>query len=389
MESQVPARIAGAPTRAPSAGGSRNFHLDTVRAIAAAVVVFDHTRGAFFRPYSAYKSAPHGLLINLVYTDHYFARAAVMLFFLLSGYLVGMSALRAEKKGRFTWPNYLLSRLSRLWVVLIPALLLTVVLDTIGIRYGIPNSIAMGEAVAQRSLPNFLGTLVFLQKIFVEPFGSNGATWSLAFEFWYYILFPLAALAVLQARRRWLHAILFVLICALCWGEILTRFPIWCAGVVVGVVADRWPIVSRPLRRITVAASLLMLAAAVLASAAHRMGALASDYAMMVPSFTLIWALISMPPAHAGVYAKTSIFFSEMSYTLYLTHQPLVAVLSALLLRDKLWPADVPHLIMLLCGPIALAFVFAYLMYLLFESRTDTVRNWARQKLHIGSAAGA
>ena len=105
LESEVPARIAGAPTRAPSVGAYRNFHLDTVRAIAAAVVVLDHSVSVFFRPYAAYKSIPHGLLVNLVYMDHFFARAAVMLFFLLSGYLVGMSALRAEKKARFRWPS--------------------------------------------------------------------------------------------------------------------------------------------------------------------------------------------------------------------------------------------------------------------------------------------
>jgi peptidoglycan/LPS O-acetylase OafA/YrhL len=43
------------------------------------------------------------------YLEHYFAGSAVMVFFALSGYLVGGSALRAMGKNRWSWGNYLLN----------------------------------------------------------------------------------------------------------------------------------------------------------------------------------------------------------------------------------------------------------------------------------------
>jgi peptidoglycan/LPS O-acetylase OafA/YrhL len=39
----------------------------------------------------------------------------------------------------------------------------------------------------------FVGNLAFLQTIAVPIFGTNGPMWSLANEFWYYLIFPLAA----------------------------------------------------------------------------------------------------------------------------------------------------------------------------------------------------
>ena len=53
-------------------------------------------------------------------------------FFALSGFLVGGPAFRAILHGDWNWERYMIKRLTRLWIVLIPALLLTLGLDTAG-----------------------------------------------------------------------------------------------------------------------------------------------------------------------------------------------------------------------------------------------------------------
>jgi len=55
-------------------------------------------------------------------------------FLVMSGYLVGGSVLRSRKAGRWSWRSYLLGCLSRLYVVLLPALLLGGLIDWFGMR---------------------------------------------------------------------------------------------------------------------------------------------------------------------------------------------------------------------------------------------------------------
>lgn len=52
---------------------------------------------------------------------------AVMVFFVLSGYFISSSVLHSLENGTWSWREYLTKRLLRLWIVLIPALLLTYV----------------------------------------------------------------------------------------------------------------------------------------------------------------------------------------------------------------------------------------------------------------------
>ena len=138
------------------------------------------------------------------------ASEAVVVFFVLSGYLVGGSVLRAVRVGTWTWKDYLLKRLTRLWVPLIPGLIIGVILDRLGYRifgqgsiYHNPPGIDLLTAVdlARRvGVRVFLGNAFFLQGILVPHLGTNVSLWSLADEFWYYIIFPLSVLAVTAGR---------------------------------------------------------------------------------------------------------------------------------------------------------------------------------------------
>jgi peptidoglycan/LPS O-acetylase OafA/YrhL len=165
----------------------RNVHLDAMRGLAAVSVLCTHIRELYFVPYH---QAGSGLLVKFLYIDHYVARAAVIFFFALSGYLVGMSALNAIESGRWSWRDYLLNRFSRLYVVLVPALLLTAVLDWIGranalSRWAYFNDPSEGglTTASLDTFKNFFGTLFFLQNIHTGWFGSNSPLWSLSCEF--------------------------------------------------------------------------------------------------------------------------------------------------------------------------------------------------------------
>ena len=124
-----------------------------------------------------------------------------MMFFALSGYLVGGSALRALGKRRWSWGNYLLNRATRLYVALIPALILTAILDHLARTHG-----GMNMGYAPQSMKDFWGSVFFLQGISTQPYGSDGPLWSLSYEFWFYILFsvdsPLGKTGIPSAPPR-------------------------------------------------------------------------------------------------------------------------------------------------------------------------------------------
>jgi peptidoglycan/LPS O-acetylase OafA/YrhL len=359
---------------------TRNVHLDAMRGLAAVIVVCTHLRQTFFVPY---RQAGPGLLVKLIYIDHYVVRAAVIYFFVLSGYLVGGSVLKSVRDGRWSWREYALSRLSRLYVVLIPALVLTALLDWIGRSNGVTGwaylnpTEEMGFAVAQLDTwRNFFGTLFFLQHIRTELYGSNTPLWSLACEFWYYLVFPVLALTLIR-RRGWLAAGLSVT--AIGWFVgygVYSLFPCWLAGVAVGWLARGWLLRTGIQRVLVVSGACALLVAVVVAMGAHRLNGLLADYLITLGAMALVWAALSSPMAGRR-YGAAAVLLSEMSYTLYATHLPFLLLLERFWLRERLWPADFAHLLLALV-PLLAALCFAYGMYRLFEARTGEVRRFLR-----------
>ena len=107
----------------------RLVHLDMLRGLAALGVVIGHVRGFVIVPYAMSSSDLFG---SLFYFCTSVGHQCVLAFFALSGFLVGGQALEAILAGNWNLPQYLLKRLTRLWVVLLPALFLTWIFEQWG-----------------------------------------------------------------------------------------------------------------------------------------------------------------------------------------------------------------------------------------------------------------
>ena len=173
--------------------------------MAAWLVVAEHARSLIFADYGELQSP--GILAKGFYFLTGFGHEAVMVFFVISGYLVGGKVWSLYREGRFGWRRYLADRASRLYAVLFVALLLGAAMDWTGYlffnKYGLYNhgyegAIAvLGAAPIERmGLRDFLVNAFFLQTIAGPTFGSNGPLWSLSYEWWYYVLFPMVLAAL-------------------------------------------------------------------------------------------------------------------------------------------------------------------------------------------------
>ena len=128
-------------------GSAASDHLDLMRGGAAILVMLGHLRNLFLvSPEEVVSHA--GVLVKFVYLISGFSHFAVMIFFALSGFLVGGSVIRGRMEGKWSWSAYFATRLTRLWIVLIPALLLGAIWDHSGILAFGTSGIYGGQARA-------------------------------------------------------------------------------------------------------------------------------------------------------------------------------------------------------------------------------------------------
>ncbi|MBX6359770.1 MAG: acyltransferase [Acidobacterium ailaaui] len=200
--------------------------LDLLRALAALLVCLEHWRNLFYVDYG--QIASHRILFALPYVVCGAGHQAVVIFFVLSGYLISGSIFRMMRHGEWSWRLYLTHRLVRLWIVLVPALLLGAALDFAGLHFHLAPALYAGQTGTHmmNRVPetfracSFFGNLFFLQGILTTTFGSNTPLWSLANEFWYYILFPCAFLAF---RKKNVQAVT----CSECGHLFSVRMVCW------------------------------------------------------------------------------------------------------------------------------------------------------------------
>ena len=102
--------------------------LDLIRALAAMAVFLQHLRTLIFISYS---NGPAGFFKKTFYFLTGFSHEAVVIFFVLSGFFITGVVVNAWESGKFYFLNYGLDRLIRLWIVLIPGLMLTFIADRI------------------------------------------------------------------------------------------------------------------------------------------------------------------------------------------------------------------------------------------------------------------
>src|SRR5262249_3387507 len=104
--------------------------LNLLRGAAAIAVAFGHWRNLFYCDYG--QVAAPGVATKGFYFLSGLGHESVIIFFVLSGFVIANSIRKSFELSRWSWGEYLLARLSRLWVVLIPALLLGGCLDLLG-----------------------------------------------------------------------------------------------------------------------------------------------------------------------------------------------------------------------------------------------------------------
>ncbi|OUL29875.1 hypothetical protein BV372_22535 [Nostoc sp. T09] len=188
--------------------------LDLVRVVSAFSVTLSH---------SSYLTYTGEFKEYFLWAGH----PAVMIFFVLSGYVIAFSS--ETKHSHFS--SYFIARLVRLYPVYIFALILVPILDFFG-QTNAPEIYARYTYSDFKTL--FLIHFFFLQEtdlFYKIKYFSDGPLWSLSYEFWFYTFFGL-----LYYHKKLFYNNKFLSLGCLILGislflRIILLFPVWLFGV--------------------------------------------------------------------------------------------------------------------------------------------------------------
>ncbi|HEY0296446.1 MAG TPA: acyltransferase [Bordetella sp.] len=352
-----------------------SIHLDFLRGMAALVVCAGHIRQLVLPPLTGGTGAG-GLTIG---------DEAVMVFFVLSGYLVGLPILRtAFARHVVDDKKYIVDRLARLWTVLLPALAIGCAIDiygsTIFPRFYGP------DILNPTSWTAFLGNLLFVQQLQgpIQPLGTNVVLWSLAYEFWFYVLAYLIAKAALRDKGWWLYAAATIAMYAAFPVHFDFTFLLWLSPILLpGLVTAfitwaGWVVKPRSKWLLSVGAALAFVVLFGLTKKLTVSRYWGELFVVCITNLLLLclivcWSSVAVQEKLNWVaksYKAVAHSLSSVSYTLYLTHLPLVTLGTAYM-KDAHVPAWAMFFILFIAS-----IVWAGFLYFLFERHTYKLRNF-------------
>jgi peptidoglycan/LPS O-acetylase OafA/YrhL len=335
-----------------------SLYLDSIRVFAACVVFLSHV---------SFQNISGGQLRFMASTGV----EAVDIFFVLSGFVIAYSCSTREQTAR----NYIISRASRIYSVAIPALILTAILDAIGM---IISPQTYTGAYQPISLGLILRSVLFIGEQWNShrfP-GSDGPYWSLGFEVWYYIAFGVFLFSF--QRWRWAATVAVLLFIG---PKVALMFPAWLMGVAVYRLTSAntlpqstgWMLLISPLLVLVsyqlIPHSPLQQFTAVTLDF-ERLKSTGQDYLISALFSAHLIGFSTVSPTFAPLLewqAQRIRWIAGASFSIYLVHLPIMHIVSAM----SPWPKSSPLTLLLLLTITPLAcFVFAEVS----ERRKDKVK---------------
>jgi peptidoglycan/LPS O-acetylase OafA/YrhL len=339
--------------------------LDWLRFAAAFMVLMTHARTTSFVAYGELATSNRGLLAQLFYAATKGGHEAVIIFFVLSGFLVGGKLIERVSAGTFNALDYAVDRATRLYVPLVPALLLT-----IGTAWIVSGRVHW---------PPIMGSAAFLQGIFVNSPGLNTALWTLSYEFWFYLVGGLAATAIITRNTWWL---LFAGVGLLAFTFLSPNYLIaWLVGALAycarPATFSRWHLGATV--ALTMVAILMSFAAATSEPVLWAPPKGTAILFLAVAVAMLIQQLAGARQASVSAFDRLGGSLAAFSYSLYLTHFPILHLLA--LAGPGPSPDFGPLGVGLFAAKLAVCLSAAWVIYHLSERHTDAIRRSVKSRL--------
>ena len=295
-----------------------SLYLDLWRAFAALIVVMAHMR-------------QDGFDLPITFAGK-FAHEAVIVFFVLSGLVIAHSTFDNNRG----WRDYLAARASRLYAVIVPAILLSVACAAIVSPPGWSSGTVKS---AEWSAWDIVSSLLFLNRSWLNDadIPLNQPFWSLCYEAAYYTLFGIWVFTKGKLRIG-----LMLLGMMVAGPAILLLSPAWLAGVWLYRNIDKTTLPARPLIAILSIAAIAVIGFAGVPPALRGwfsgnfpMWYVLRDATNLITDlligflFTLhLVAVRTLIPPVLMRFSSAIRFLAGGTFTLYMFHRPITELLS-------------------------------------------------------------
>jgi peptidoglycan/LPS O-acetylase OafA/YrhL len=360
-------------------------YINIIRALSAELVLLGHGFLYFFKDVNTY--------IGL-------GSLGVVLFFLVSGFLISRSVLTNLRIGDYTFSDYLIERFARIYTAFVPALALIAIIDYFLInhpRFPYTDNYTFWDAVGSLLMLEDFPILLILHHIgwrswSIEAFSSARTFWTLPIEWWIYVTFGVLFFSI--KNRSW--TVLRLIILALASLYPLYHFIARTGGSLTGVwmmglgssALYYWAEnsqIDRAQDRPCILRTALILTLLMLPMALTRLVYANRDVYDM--AFTVLLAVILFAPLFVlklhpvrvpNLIRLSAHHLASYSYTLYLIH---TTFMIAVLTLYPEWISGPVSLILMLAGINVAAICFAHvfeLRYHVVAERLKAFLNWLR-----------
>lgn len=351
------------------------YYFDWVRALATNLVLVGHTSAIF----EFERRVETGGL-------------GVVLFFLLSGFLIVTAAMRRWEREGQQFSSFMVDRCARIFVPFIPALSCVAVLNALvplgdhgqtGVNQGPLAFVANALLLNDYPVFQVASHAIDVSSVFPRSYNTAEPFWTIPLEFWTYVVFGVFFFGFLRRERltpRLTAILLAVATPVFIWntfaggGGGLTL--VWVLGAVIGFVwfAHLDAVSSKA----AVGWLLLGLGGIGWMGRISKVGYAPYEFQQIVfISFALFgcFLLLSTCQRQAHRIGKVVTFLASYSYSLYLVHNPVLIVFRERL-SSVLGPWT-PYVAMLAAHLVAFGF------YLAFERHYHRVGSMVKRRLGI------
>jgi peptidoglycan/LPS O-acetylase OafA/YrhL len=325
--------------------------LDGLRGLAALYVATGHARWLLWEGGENYKQMAHSYsaadkMMAIGMSIFKYGHEMVLFFFVLSGFVIHLRYSLQLSKGEeapFTFGTYFFKRLKRIMPPYLFVFALTFICDSIVAhnQYSIythttPISLINQNIVFEHSWSSLIGNIFFLQDAYVPVFGSNGSIWSLKYEWYFYMLYPI--LLFFNRKSPWFTLIALAGIFCLYLTPFRTGFILfdqvvacllswWIGGFAADIYTGRVKI-----KRYFLYPLILIIPCIPLVHVSPVANLLRDQ--IVAFGFTGLLVLLLDYKDNRIVQSFGNLkWLGDCSYTLYLIHAPLIILANGILLR--------------------------------------------------------